>query len=192
MNTTITITESGAIGDDLYATDERWVCGFEDEVQIRLGIYAKVEDFYEATGDEQFKSHPFVVDFEILPHDPAESGPALKDADWIDEMLADDVGYDVGYDAAELRREAVRDYGGGVPVSRQLAPELDESVDHVLDAHNSEPRFACREDAVAHARAALEAKAPGIMMLVGFVLDQPYNGMGDTGWDLLRPAALGE
>ena len=185
MNTTI--TETGANSNDLYATDAHWVCGFEDEVQIQLGIYAKVEDFHEATGDEQFESHPFVVEFELLPHDPCEGGPALDDTSWFDEQCP--VG-DPG--RAELKREEVQNYGGGVPVSRQLAPELDESVDHIRDGYNGAPRFARREDAVAHARAALEAKAPGIMMLVGFVLDAPFNGIGDTGWDLLRPHALGE
>lgn len=180
------ITETGANGNDLYATDEHWVCAFEDEVRRQLGVYAKVEDFYEATGDEQFESHPFVVDFELLPHDPSEDSPAVKGDDWIDDYA------DSPEHRAELKREAVQSYGGGAPVNRQLQGDAPEGVDAVADGYTGHPRFARREDATAYARAQIESKADAIMMLVGFVLDQPYNMLGDTGWDLIRPSILGE
>lgn len=179
-----TITETGDCSNDIYATDEHWTCGFE-ESEHQLGVYARIENFLEATGDELFASHPFVVTFELVPHDPADTAPLLKGETWIDEMAAN------GHDRAELKREAIQGLGGGVPANHVFHGLVGNDVDVEVDDYTGHPRFARREDAVAYARAAIESKADGVMCLVGFVLDRAYNMLGDTGWDLLRPSALG-
>jgi len=191
---TKTIIEAGAEGNDLYATDEHWTCEFEDNVRRQLGVYVEIMDFYEATGDEKFAECPWMVQFEILPHEPSRGGRAFDDEtlECIDEAVGTDLEY-----RHERMREHLKGYGGGVPLTRQIttgisAPgkELPTPTGKVEGDDPVWPMFEKYEDAKAYAKALLEQRVEGLMCLIGFVLDQPYNGMGDTGWDLLRPAVM--
>lgn len=178
--------EVGCEGHHLYATDPGWRCGQTERQQ--LGIYVKMENMLEATGDERFEDCPWMVQFEIVPHRPSEKGEAFdaNEMEWINEHAGEDGKY-----RFELMREHLQGYGAGVPLNRQLtgvtAPGkgLPTPKGAVQDHEDQWAMFENLEDAQEYAEAMLEQRAQGLMCLIGFVLDAPVNGMGTSGWDWL-------
>ena len=185
-----TITDLGPTSSDLYATEEGWTCTLDDGVRRQLGIYVEILDFREATGEEKFAECPWMVQFEILPHEPCDKGSPFDEdtLHWINEGAGDDTEH-----RNALLREHLKSYGTGVPLTSQITSgvstpgqDLPTPVGKVDGDDDMFPMFERYEDAKAYAEALLEQRAGALMCLVGFVLDRPFNGMGHTGWSLLR------
>jgi len=185
-----TITDLGPTNSDLYATEDSWTCELEDGVSRQLGIYVEILDFRRATGEDRYATCPWMVQFEILPHEPSDKGTPFDEdtLEWINEAAGNDTEY-----RHALLREHLKSYGTGVPLTRQITTgvstpgeEPPTPAGKVEGDDPMWPMFERYEDAKAYAEALLEQRAGALMGLVGFILDQPFNGRGDNGWSLLR------
>jgi hypothetical protein len=190
----------------LYATDPNWKCGIEDEENVQLGVYAQIQNYYQAGLDEMPEDYPLGISFSVVAHDPKVASAAAHACSGYTDGQISIMPADV---RQVFARETLLEYQGGVPADRMLyrgirrSDESDafgvlveryEGKSKVIEI-NGQPvlAFAKWEDAEDCARFLLEERAPLLCgLMIGFFLDAPINGVGQNGWSMITTAVRGE
>lgn len=132
----------------------------DEEKEIPLVVIAEINDYFEATGEDEFEEKPFVVSMSILPR-----------IDFIAEKHKKSASDSEGIEEDEIQYTDIMGYMGGVPI---ISDELNERFAEIDEAEE----FVLSDDT----RLKLNARA----MMVGFYLDGAINRVGDTRWSYLE------
>lgn len=177
------------------SAEGHWTCGLDDK-DVKLGLYLEAINMYEATGEKQYKSYPWLFSFSILPSNPHKRFNTE------------------GHTSRLSRIFECNSYQGGVPVDHKLL-DLDNSNKHLMDnlsaknamIHETKPEFGTiaaqkgkgtsfeypsfkTEDAAYEFAVDLATHYADLLMgiMIGFTLDGPINMAGETGWDTIKNA----
>lgn len=193
----------------IYASDPEWSCGLDDQERVQLGVYASLSNV-EEYGGEYPEGFPIICQFNVVVHDPAISDGVLQSLD----LDLRDLNQDDSEKQAQVVREMLQEYGSsGVPVDDVLvrgtrSPGENDALRALLEGLEGAkivdsyphpfkkktpyevPWFSSWEDAETFAKRAFE-RIPGVMGLIGFVLDKPVNAIGADGWSMIRAQVSG-
>lgn len=132
----------------------------EDEKEVPLVLVAEIQDYYEATGEDEFEEKPFGISISIMP-----------DFDLIDEAHKESVAESNSIDNEEVTLVDIQGYMGGVPV---LLSDLEKTFTDMDEAEE----FLMSEEL----RKQLNAK----QVMIGFYLDGAINRIGNTRWSMIE------
>lgn len=188
-------------------TDPNWVVLFSDDdneysendqVEHKFAVHFKAVDMYDATGEKEFEEFPIVVEATLVAANPHASF------------------LDGEPDTFEGRIEAAMNYMGGVPITHILqstvvgAEGQGQDWDAIVKAFNPKEAMLKREThrhgtwaaqngnkpfeylRFANIEAAerfvkmLAQRSAILGIMVGFILDQPINLIGDSGWSMIE------
>lgn len=185
-----------------YATKKNWIAGLDDDKEVQLALYLEIIDMAEATGEEEeFGEYPFAFEYEIMVAYP---GP-----EWMEKVEHSTS----RAESPEMALETSHGYGGGVPITHKMmgiegggmdlkrftAEQMTwkkEKVTHGTVAAQRGPghifrypMFATEEDAYEFALELFKTADVVMGVMIGFILDQPINMMGNTGWETIQEQA---
>lgn len=150
-------------GDQMYFTrDFGHVIIDEEDKEIPLVLVAEISDYYEATGEDEFKEKPFVISIDIYPR-----------IDFIDKAHIDSCAHSCGIQPEEVGYTDLKSYGLGIPL---LLKDLEEPFGEMSEAEE----FIKSDDLMKK----LNAKS----MLIGFFMDGAINRAGNSRWSYLEYA----
>ena len=154
---------------------EQFTCILDDDTKVKLGIIAEQINWreYEAKYDKY--EYYIGLQFFIIPLEPIHP-EVLKEA-------LKCVGFDPEDDLSEEAKiYAVYRYAGGVPCTVTIINTIEQNFGE-LDREGFE--FKSWEDADKVVELAAKI-APAMSALIGFILDQPVNRIGNTGWEIIE------
>lgn len=150
-------------GDQMYFTrDFGHVIVGDDEKEIPLVLVAKIENIYEATGEDEFEEKPFFISLDIYP--------AIE---YIDKAHIESCADSAGIEPDEVGYTDLVSYGLGIP----------------LLLKNIEEGYAEMNEAEAFLKSSeLEKQLNSQIMLIGFYMDGAINRAGQSRWEYLEYA----
>ena len=166
------VTDTG-----VWMTDPSWTCILEEN-DIHLGLYVEIIDLRGYDSSEDEKEYPFLANASVMVI-PEEASP-----EFLDDVRSGD---DFEPDANDILH-----YGGGVPASNFLegihgGPDSDVPSILKKDRFGRKNRyFKTYEDAEQYTKEVYASNAHAMFGLIGFLLDQPINLMGNDGWSIIR------
>ena len=149
----------------------------DEDTEVHLGIYIEQRDMREMFASWDNVEHHICPIAQIVVIDPLDD-EVLREAMecmGIDEKPADPY----------VRAWIVAQYAGGVPLPTITLLETMEENNIDVPDWGEEGCFKCWKDADAFVDAVMKI-APLIAGLIGFILDNPVNLIGNTGWDIIR------
>lgn len=151
-------------GDQMYFTRDFGyvIIGEEDDKEIPLVLVAEISDYYEATGEDEFKEKPFVISIDIYPR-----------IDFIDKAHIDSCAHSCGIQPEEVGYTDLKSYGLGIPL---LLKDFEEGFESMEEAEE----FIKSDD--------LMKKLNSKSMLIGFFMDGAINRAGNSRWSYLEYA----
>lgn len=151
-------------GDQMYFTRDfgHVIISEEDDKEIPLVLVAEISDYYEATGEDEFKEKPFVISIDIYPR-----------IDFIDKAHIESCAQSAGIEPEEVGYTDLKSYGLGIPL---LLKDLEEGFESMELAEE----FIKSDD--------LMKKLNSKSMLIGFFMDGAINRNGDSRWKYLEYA----
>lgn len=187
----------------LYATDPSWVFGLDDGKERQFGVLFEILDMYDATGEEEFETYPWVVEASIVADKPSAKYKQERYGGW------------EGMKGRAALIEAAYQYGGGVPITHTIATEISgpegKGLRPLLKGISAEeyeifettPHFGtvaaqrgpgvrvelirfAEEDAARKYVENMMGRLDALGMMIGFLLDRPINMVGDTGWSVME------
>ena len=162
--------------------DKNWTA-ILSEKEIKLNLVCEAIDMDGATG-ETMDGYPIMLACAIMVDSKDMSKKYKKEVS--QSMESSTI-----FDAYE--------YSGGVTVNHTLNSITEvKPVSHtnakckIIDDKKWGKEVWCEttDDALQYAKDIYSSKAEALFGLVGFVLDQPINRIGNTGWDILEQQAL--
>ena len=151
-------------GDQMYFTRDfgHVIISEEDDKEIPLVLVAEISDYYEATGEDEFKDKPFVISIDIYPR-----------IDFIDKEHIESCAQSAGIEPEEVGYTDLKSYGLGIPL---LLKDFEEGFESMEEAEE----FIKSDD--------LMKKLKSKSMLIGFFMDGAINRAGDSRWSYLEYA----
>lgn len=165
----------------MFLTHPSWVCTLEED-NIHLGLYIEMIDAgeYGFDPEDYDEEYPILLNSMVLVV-PEESHPEFMDE--VQESIGDDI-EPTAFDVAQ--------YMGGVQATHVIegvssAAKSDVPSRIITDRDGRESRwFRNEEEAGEYVKDVYIHNAHPVFMLIGFLLDQPINRMGNDGWDMIR------
>ena len=163
--------------ESLWMTDPSWTCILEED-DIHLGLYVEIIDMREHGREYDDYEYPVLTHANIMVI-PEEASP-----EFLDDVRSGD---DFEPDANDMFH-----YAGGVPASNFLegisgGPESAVPSIMKTDRVGRKNRyFKSYEDAEQYVKEVYASNAYAMFGLIGFLLDQRVNPMGNDGWDIIR------
>ena len=162
----------------LWITDPQWTCVLEED-DIHLGLYVEMIDMREYDPDYDEDEYPVMINISIMVI-PEEASPEFMDAV-----------RSGGSGEIELDVDDMYSYAGGVPATTFMEgiSGVESAVPSIIkeDRRGLKNRFfRSHEDAEQYAKEVYAHNAWAMFTLVGFLLDQRVNLMGNDGCDIIR------
>ena len=161
--------------------DKNWKAVIDDR-EINLDLVCEAIDMESATGEVKDEEYPILLTCSIMVDPKDMSSKYKKD---VKESAGEFSLYDAYY------------YSGGVLADRALSgmepvkkiPTRAECK--VIENDGKDVWCKTEEDAITYAKDVYSEKAQALFGLIGFVLDNPVNRIGNTGWDIIEYQAEG-
>ena len=161
MSTENEFIEIADYGDQMYFTrDFGQVIVGDDEKEIPLVLVAKIENFYEATGEDEFEEKPFAISLNIYPS-----------IELIDKQHIDSVAESAGINMDEVGYTDLDSYGLGIPLilkdAEEFYSEMSEAEDF-LKSKEFQDQLSARQ------------------ITIGWYMDNAINRAGQSRWEYLE------
>lgn len=161
MSTENEFVEIADYGDQMYFTrDFGHVIVGDDEKEIPLVLVAKIENFYEATGEDEFEEKPFSISLNIYPS-----------IELIDKQHIDSVAESAGINMDEVGYTDLDSYGLGIPLilkdTEEFYAEMSEAEDF-LKSKEFQDQLIARQ------------------ITIGWYMDNAINRAGQSRWEYLE------
>ena len=174
------MAEIEEMGDYVAFKDKDWNAEIGDK-EINLGLVCEATDMESAVGGFEDDKYPIRLGCTVMVS-PKDMSPRFKDKvnTYSDETpnIFD-----------------VYEYGGGVPATRFLEGITGSEKTTAKCVQRDDEwgkRMWCEseEDALQYAKDIYQSDAQAMFGLIGFLLDQPVNRIGNTGWDVVEQQAF--
>lgn len=165
----------------MFLTHPRWVCALEED-DIHLGLYIEMIDASEHGFDPEDydEEYPVLLNSMIMVV-PEESHPDFMDD--VQRSIGDDI-EPTAFDVAQ--------YMGGVQAAHAIegvssAAKSDVPSRIITERDGRESRwFRNAEEAEEYVKDVYIYNAHVVFMMIGFLLDQSIDMVGNDGWDMIR------
>jgi len=114
-----------------FASNPDWMFVLDDEKRRNFGLYIEILDMYQATGEREYKSAPFVVSFGIMAAKPHKSFNELDDNE---KPTIKDLIYDCN------------SHMGNIPVDHVLANAINGGFDEIAEQFNAKEALVITEN----------------------------------------------
>ena len=174
----------------------------DDDTEHQFGILFEILNMHEATGEEQYKHAPFIVSAVIMADNPSK--------DFSEEPEDKDIS------KCGLLYDTYR-YMGGVPIDHFLINSINGGLEQIKENFSLKEAILVKEKQCFGTYAAqhgtgqefeylqfktkdaakklidilIKTRVDAISMMIGFLLDNPINLMGDDGWSVVNHQVKG-
>jgi len=154
--------------------EKEFTCILDDDTEVKLGILAEQINWRDHDPEYDKDQYFIGLQFSILPIDPIHPD-ILKEALRCIGIKPEDA-------TEEAKIYAVYRYAGGVPCTAMIIHTIEHNFGR-LDREEFD--FKSWKDADRVVRFAAKI-APAVSGLIGFILDQPVNRIGNSGWEVIN------
>jgi len=173
--------EAGEFAVEMW--DPNWVCGLTDgdeSREVKLAAFIEFIDRadYDSEIDDDEK-YRYIVDVHIVAHPDSltEDGKRYAMCDGADQVYISDLHHNCG----------------GVPVKLDWCRSMNEDWNGIdYKEENGDYYFASWDDADKFVDRILKTRLSGVMGMIGFLLDEPINRIGSSGWDMIESMVYGK
>jgi len=184
----------------LYVTSKSFIFGLDDEKQRQFGVVFETIDMYEATGDKEFKDYPFLVQIGIIadkPHKSFNERDERSEKPSKASLLSDCYGYmgaiSVEHFLVNGTKSQAEQGADGFEAMASNFTVLEATVKTYKSIYEKDEKYLSfkTEEAAQKFIDLVILHRLSALMLVGFILDQPVNRIGDTGWKQIETMVKG-
>ncbi len=194
------ITQLRLDDNKLYVTSESFQFELDDEKRRQFGVVFETIDMYGATGEEEFKDYPFLVQIGIIADKPHKS---FNESDERSEkpsklsLLQDCYGYmgaiSVDHILVNGTKSQAEQGESGFDAIAQNFTVLEATVKTYKSIYEKDEKYLSfkTEEAAQKFIDLVILHRLSVLGLIGFVLDMPVNRIGDTGWSQMETMVRG-
>ena len=181
----------------LYVTSKSFHFELDDEKPRQFGIVFETLDMYEATGEEEFKDYPYVVSIGIVADKPHKSFDESGGNPCQVSLLGDCLGYmgsiSVDHVLVNGTKSNAENGENGFEAMASNFTVLEATIKTYKSIfEQDEPYLSFKTEEAAQKFIDLVIlHRLSVLMLVGFILDQPVNRIGETGWGQITTMVKG-
>ena len=181
----------------LYVTSKSFHFELDDEKPRQFGIVFETLDMYEATGEEEFKDYPYVVSIGIVADKPHKSFDESGGNPCQVSLLGDCLGYmgsiSVDHVLVNGTKSNAEKGENGFEAMASNFTVLEATVKTYKSIFERDEKYLSfkTEEAAQKFIDLVILHRLSVLMLVGFILDQPVNRIGETGWGQITTMVKG-
>ena len=181
----------------LYVTSKSFCFELDDEKQRQFGIVFETLDMYDATGEEKFKDYPYLVSIGIVADKPHKSFDESGGNPCQVSLLGDCLGYmgSISVDHVLVngtKSNAEKGENGFEAMASNFSVNEATVKTYKNMNEQDEPYLSFKTEEAAQKFIDLVIlHRLSVLMLVGFILDQPVNRAGETGWKQIKTMVRG-
>jgi len=186
-----TLTQLKIDENKLYVTSESFTFELDDEKRRQFGVVFETTDMYEATGEEEFKDYPFLVQIGIIadkPHKSFNESDERSEKPSKASLLSDCYGYmgsiSVEHFLINGTKSLAEQGENGFDAMAQNFTVLEATGMTYKTLSKKEVKYLAfkTEEAAQKFIDLIILHRLSALIFAGHILDQPVNRMGDTGW----------
>lgn len=181
----------------LYVTSKSFQFELDDEKQRQFGVVFETTNMYEATGDKEFKDYSFLVQIGIIADKPHKSFDESGGNPCQISLLGDCLGYmgSISVDHVLVngtKSNAEKGENGFEAMASNFS--VNEATVKTYKNMNEQDKpylsFKTEEAAQKFIDLVILHRL-SVLGLIGFILDQPVNRAGETGWKQIETMVRG-